>query len=433
MQYDEALAYLDGHINREARAGVYDDLSLDAMRELAALWGDPHRAYRVIHITGTNGKGSTARMVTRLLLAHGLRVGTYTSPHVEEYTERLRLDDEPIEPEEFGRLIGELADVERLLTHRPSHFECLTAIALSWFAQCAVDVAVVEVGVLGRYDATNIVDADVAVVTNIGSDHTDFGEAWRERIAREKAGIIKPTSTLVLGETDPDLRPIFLEEGPADAWIRGVDFEATANRLAVGGRLCDLRTRHQELQEVFVPLHGAHQGDNAVVALAAAEAFFGRAVDPVVAAAAFATVEVAGRFEVLGRNPLVIIDGAHNLEGATAAGAVFREGFAPAGRRVLLVGMLVGRDHGAMLREFGAADFDLVVTCAPDSPRAMAATELAEVATAEGATAVAAPDVPTAIEVALRDAGPDDLVFITGSLYLVGAARRLLRQRLAGA
>ncbi|MBM3682946.1 MAG: bifunctional folylpolyglutamate synthase/dihydrofolate synthase [Actinobacteria bacterium] len=433
MQYDEALAYLDGHINREARAGVYDDLSLDAMHELAGLWGDPHRAYRVIHITGTNGKGSTARMVTRLLLAHGLRVGTYTSPHVEEYTERLRLDDEPIAPEEFGRLIGELADVEPLLTHRPSHFECLTAIALSWFAQCAVDVAVVEVGVLGRYDATNIVDADVAVVTNIGSDHTDFGEAWRERIAREKAGIIKPSSTLVLGETDPELRPIFLAEGPVDAWIRGEDFDATGNRLAVGGRLCDLRTRYQHLEEVFVPLHGAHQGDNAVVALAAAEAFFGRAVAPDVAATAFATVEVAGRFEVLGRNPLVIIDGAHNLEGAVAAGAVFREGFAPAGRRILVVGMLVGRDHAAMLRAFGAAEFDLVVTCAPESPRALSAEELAAVATAEGCTAVPAADVETALDEALRGAGAEDLVFVSGSLYLVGSARRLLRRRLGRA
>ncbi len=429
MNYDEALAYLDQHINLEARAGTYEGLSLDAMSEMAALRGDPQHAYPVIHITGTNGKGSTARMVTRLLMAHGLTVGTYTSPHLERYNERLRWNDEPIDDEAFGAAIGELASLEPMLRQRPSHFECLTSAAFAWFAGQAVDAAVIEVGVLGRFDATNIVEADVAVITNIGADHTDFVGDWRRRIAEEKAGIIKPNSTLVLGETRPELRDVFLDEGPARAWIRGEDFELEANRLAVGGRLLDLRTPFHRLDEVFLPLHGAHQGDNAVLALAAAEAFFDRGLDDTVVAEGFAEVRVQGRFEVLNRSPLVILDGAHNPDGAAAAARVMEEEFATEGRRVLVMGMLAGREPEQMLRNFRADRFDLVVACTPSSPRALPADDLAAIATGLGIAAVAAPSVEAGLDLALRDCGPGDLVLVTGSFYLVGAARGPLRRR----
>jgi len=429
VNFDEALAYLDAHINLEVRTGVYEGLSLDAMADIARLWGDPHTAYPVIHITGTNGKGSTARMTTRLLMAHGLKVGTYTSPHLERYNERIRVDDVEIDDERFADAVEQLSMLEPLLQHRPSHFECLTACAFAIFADEAVDVAVIEVGVMGRYDATNIVTADVAVITNIGRDHTDFVGDWRRRIAEEKAGIIKPTSTLVLGETDPTLREVFLGEGPVAALVAGEDFALEANRLAVGGRLIDVRTPFQRLTELFVPLHGAHQGTNATLALMATSAFFDRALDADVVADGFAAAEVAGRFEVVRRNPLVILDGAHNPDGAEAAAAVLEEGFAVEGHRILVCGMLEGRDPETMLRALRADRFDTVITCTPTSPRALPADELALAAASIGIVCRVASTIEQGVDWALAAASPSDLILVTGSLYLVGSARSVLRSK----
>ena len=168
--------------------------------------GDPQHAYPVIHITGTNGKGSTAQMITRLLMAQGLQVGTYTSPHLERINERIARDGVPIDDETFAEQIAAVADLEGLIGVRPSYFEACTAAAFRWFADTAVDVGVIEVGLLGRWDATNVVDAQVAVVTNIGMDHNEFAGPTLADIAREKAGIIKPDSAAVIGETDPDHR-----------------------------------------------------------------------------------------------------------------------------------------------------------------------------------------------------------------------------------
>jgi len=427
MNFDDALAYLDAHINLEVRPGRYEGLSLEAMGDIVQLLGDPQTAYPVIHLTGTNGKGSTARLVTQLLMAHGLKVGTYTSPHLERYNERIRLDDDEIDDEVFAAAVEQVARLEPMLRHRPSHFECLTAAALWLFADEAVDVAVIEVGVLGRYDATNVVTADVAVITNIGRDHTDFQGDWRRGIASEKAGIIKPSSVLVLGETDPALRDVFLDEGPASALVIGEDFELLANRLAVGGRLIDVRTPHQVLRDVFVPLHGAHQGHNAALALTATSAFFGRALDEDVVAEALGRATVAGRFEIVRRSPLVILDGAHNPDGAEAAAAVLAEDFAVEGRRILVCGMLEARDPVTMLQALGADGFDMVITCTPTSPRALPADELALAAAGLGIACRVASTIEQGVRWALEAAGPSDLVLVTGSLYLVGAVRPLLR------
>ena len=429
MIISAALRYLNQHINLEATGGKTEGLSLDRMARLVGVLGDPQRAYPVIHITGTNGKGSTARIITRLLMAHGLRVGTYTSPHLERYNERIRLDDKEIDDVDFAAVVQEFAGLESLLAQRPSHFECLTACGLSYFAAEAIDVAVIEVGVLGRYDATNIVTADVAVITNIGRDHTDFQGDWRRTIAQEKAGIIKPTSTLVLGETATDLRAVFLAEQPAQSLVVGEDFELLANRLAVGGRQLDLRTPYQTLTELFLPLHGAHQGRNAALAIMATSAFFGRALDTDVVAEGLAQVEVAGRFEVVRRNPLVVLDGAHNPDGAEAALAVLEEGFQVAGRSILVCGMLEGRDPETMLVSLQAAEFDQVITCTPTSPRALPADEVALAAASLGITCRVAATIEQGIGWALDAATPSDLVLITGSLYLVGSARTVLRKR----
>ena len=274
---------------------------------------------------------------------------------------------EPISDEEFAEQIAAIADLEGLTGVRPSYFEACTAAAFRWFADVAVDVAVVEVGLLGRWDATNVVDAQVAVITNIGMDHNEFAGPTLEDIAREKAGIIKPDSAAVIGETEPDLVAVLSAEPAAARLVRGIDFETAGNQLAVGGRFVDIRTPTTIYPEVFVPLHGAHQGDNASIALTAAEAFFASPLALDVVTEGFAAVVMPGRFEVLGYQPLVIVDGAHNPTGADSCAQVFFDDFAPEGRRILVVGTL--REPTAMLEALRADEFDVVVACTAPSPR----------------------------------------------------------------
>lgn len=426
MRFDEALAFLDAHVNLEAdpapRAAA---MRLDRIARLVDLMGDPQRAYPVVHLTGTNGKGSTARMITSLLVAQGLSVGTYTSPHLERINERLSWNGEPIADADFGEAIGAVAELEPLLDgDRLSHFEILTAAAFRWFADNVVDVAVVEVGLGGRYDATNVADAAVAVVTNVELDHTAVIGPTRGDIAAEKAGIVKPGSRLVLGETSPDLLPIFEQAGAEELWRRGEDFGCTGNRAAHGGRLLDLRTPGAVYREVVLPLHGAYQGDNAAVALAGAEAFFGAPLHEDVVTEAFAEVRVPGRMEVVGRQPLCLLDGAHNPAGAGAAAATLEEEFGAVAGRVVVVGMLAGRDPVRMLEPY--LPVRLVVACPPPSPRALPAGEVAAAAEALGVSAVAESTVEAAVRRAQAETGSDELLLVTGSLYVVGAARSLL-------
>jgi dihydrofolate synthase/folylpolyglutamate synthase len=428
MNYGDALAYLDAHATYE-RTGRIDDPSIERMQRLVGVMGDPQLSYPTIHITGTNGKGSTSQMITRLLMAHGLTVGTYTSPHLERINERIARNGVPISDDDFGEQIGAIAELEIVAGVRPSYFEAVTAAAFRWFSDEAVDVGVIEVGLLGRWDATNVADAQVAVVTNIGMDHNEFAGPTKEHIAREKAGIVKPHSAVVIGETDPALVRIFTEAGGATSFVRGDDFDVLENQLALGGRQVDLRTPTTVYTDVFLPLHGRHQADNAVVALTAVEAFFAAPVPDDVLREGFAGVEMPGRFEVLGHQPLVIVDGAHNPPGADASSAVFLEDFDPAARRLLVVGCLRGRDPGEMLSALRADEFDVVLTCTAPSPRGLPASELTAAAVALGCDEVIeSATVEAACDRAVRLAGPDDAIFVTGSLYVVGAARPFLKK-----
>lgn len=427
MDFADALAYLDDHASYE-RTGRVESPSVASIARLCAAMGDPQHAYPVIHVTGTNGKGSTVQMITRLLMAKGLTVGTYTSPHLERINERIKRDAEPIDDQELADQIAAIADLEALIGVRPTYFEAVTAAAFRWFADVAVDVAVVEVGMLGRWDATNVVDAQVAVVTNIALDHTEFAGPALADIAREKAGIITPRSAALIGTTDPELVPIFLAEGPATAFVRGDDFETLDNALAVGGRSLDLRTPTTIYPEVFLPLHGAHQGDNAAIALAAVEAFFAAPVEPELVHEAFANVEMPGRFEVLGVQPLVIIDGAHNPAGADVCTSVFFGDFEPEGRRILVVGTL--REPSSMLAALRADEFDVVHACTAPSPRGVPGPVIGRAAVELGCDDVRVHDtVAAACAAALRDAGADDAILAAGSLYVAGAARPVLRGR----
>jgi dihydrofolate synthase/folylpolyglutamate synthase len=424
--FDDALAYLDDHASYDT-TGRIDSPSTEPISRLCSAMGDPHLAQPVIHVTGTNGKGSTVEMIARLLMAQGLTVGTYTSPHLERINERIRRNGEPISDEEFAEAIAGVADVEGLTGVRPTYFEAVTAAAFRWFADVAVDVAVVEVGMLGRWDATNIVDSQVAVVTNIALDHTEFAGPSTTDIANEKAGIIKPGSAVVIGETDPDLVQIFRDEGGASTLVRGEDFETADNSLAVGGRSLDLRTPTTVYTDVFLPLHGAHQGDNASVALTAVETFFAAPLAEDVVNEAFANVWMPGRFEVLGVQPLTIIDGAHNPPGADVCASVFFEDFHPDGRRILVVGTL--RDPVEMIAALRADEFDVVHACTAPSPRGVPGADVARAARQMGCDHVYVHEtVEAACRAALHGADADDAILACGSIYVAGAAREPLRR-----
>jgi dihydrofolate synthase/folylpolyglutamate synthase len=427
----EALAWLDAHINFEQNMPTRREVpTLDRMRELMRILGDPQSAYPSIHLTGTNGKGSTAAMATALLGSMGLSVGTYTSPNLSRVNERIARNGEPIDDDAFREVLETLARVEPLVGEPLTRFELLTAAGLMWFADEAVDVAVVEVGLGGRWDCTNVVDATVAVITNVSFDHTEVLGPTLEDIAGDKSGIFKEDSRVIIGETDPHLVSLLRERaelaGAGEIWVRLQEFGCSANRVAVGGRLVDMWTPAGSYGEILVPLHGAHQGDNAACALAAVEAFFGSPLDEDVVEGAFAQVRVPGRLEILKRHPLVVVDGAHNVAGMIMLARALVEEFTVDGDAVAVVGMLSGRDPLAMLDALVSAGIRSVVVCAPDSPRALSTEVVGEAALALGMATTVADSPSEAVTMAIEQAGGDGRVVVCGSLYVVADARRLL-------
>lgn len=434
---DELVAWLDSHTNFEVgmppRAATP---SLDRMRALCDLLGDPQRTSPVIHITGTNGKGSTARIVTELLTASGLSVGTYTSPNLARVNERITRNSEPIDDDDLSEVLDSLRHLEPLLPEGATRFELLTAASFTWFADVAVDVAVIEVGLGGKWDATNVVEPDVSVVTNVSFDHTEVLGPSLADIATEKAGIIKPGSRVILGVTQPDLLALFHRAaevaGATETWEMGIEFECERSAVAVGGRVLELRTPGARYEEVFLPLHGAHQGDNAACALAAAEAFFAAPLSYDVVEQGMGSVRVPGRLEVLGHSPLVLVDGAHNVGGAEALGRSLSEDFYVEGEIVAVIGLLQGRDPKSILDKMRRGGVRTVVACNAPSPRAIEATAIAEAARQLGIEAYETSTVREAVELAMAKVGTEGMLLVTGSLYVVAEARSLLAGELDG-
>jgi dihydrofolate synthase / folylpolyglutamate synthase len=434
MNLDAGIAWLEDHIDYgswAARSGRVGDveLSLDRMRRLVAELGEPQASLSVIHVTGTNGKGSTSRMITRLLMAEGLRVGTYSSPHLAAYNERFRVDDIDIDDATLAALLTRIRGVEHTMDDRLMPFEILTAAAYVLFAERDVDAAIVEVGVLGRYDATNVADGRVAVITNIGFDHTSGEGDWQMRIATEKAGIIKPGAHLVLGPVDDRFVDGFRAENPGAIWRWGEEVSVTADVATKRGRRLSVVTPWQRLDDLELPLHGAHQAVNCALAITAASAFAGRALTPDRVARGLAAVCMPARLESISvtrdARPTVILDGAHNPDAARALATALAE-IPRHGRRVLVVGVLNGRDPLAMLDAMDAGSFDDIIASTPPTGRARPASEMAAAARSRGWRTTVIDDVGDALDSIIAVAGHDDQIVVTGSIYLVAEARRWL-------
>ncbi|MGO1317468.1 MAG: bifunctional folylpolyglutamate synthase/dihydrofolate synthase [Cellulomonadaceae bacterium] len=434
-----------------ARAPEHDfSPTLDRVQRVCELLGDPQHAYRVVHVTGTNGKTSTARMIERLVREHGLRTGRFTSPHLSSVTERIAIDGEPISDERFVEVWQDVApyvhmvDVESQAASGPrlSFFEVLTVMAFAAFADAPVDVAVIEVGMGGRWDSTNVVDAQVEVVTPVALDHERWLGHTITEIADEKAGIITDGSTVVMAEQTPEAEGVLLAvaaERGARVLRDGIDLTVSGRRVAVGGQLIDLSTPAATYTEVFLPLHGAHQAHNALLALAATEALItgGAALSGEVVEAAFADMTSPARLEVVRTSPTVLVDAAHNPAGAEALVAALDEAFSFT-RLVGVVGILADKDADGVLGRLEPVLAEVVVTRS-DSVRSYDVTDLAEVAEdVFGADRVhTAERLADAIDLAVTLAERDDTVgvgagvgvLVTGSVILAAVARELLRGR----
>jgi len=420
--------------------------SVSRISALMDVLGEPQRAYPAIHITGTNGKTSTARMVEALLGAFELRTGRYTSPHVQSITERISLDGAPISAERFIETYQDIKPyiemVDAAQEYRLSFFEVLTGMAYAAFADAPVDVAVVEVGMGGSWDATNVIDADVAVVTPIGLDHTDRLGGTTAEIAGEKAGIIKQSATVVMAQQPVDAAQALLKKAvETDATVarEGLEFGVVSRQVAVGGQLLTLRGLGGEYTDVYLPLHGAHQAHNAAVALAAVEAFFGvgaqraEPLDAETVRRAFASVVSPGRLEVVRRSPTVVLDAAHNPAGAQVTADAVHEAF-DFSRLIGVVGTSADKNVRGLLEAFEPVFAEVVIT-QNSSHRAMDADALAAIAVevfGEERVQVE-PRLPDALEAAITLAEEEGEfagagVLVTGSVITVGEARLLLKK-----
>ncbi|HEX6326862.1 MAG TPA: folylpolyglutamate synthase/dihydrofolate synthase family protein [Jiangellaceae bacterium] len=415
--------------------------SLDRIRDLTDVLGRPQDAYPVIHITGTNGKTSTARMIDELLRELGLRTGRFTSPHLVSVTERICLDGEPIDEHRFVAAYRELAPYLDLVDARHdvrlSYFEVLVALAYATFADAPVDVAVVEVGMGGVWDATNVADGKVAVVTPIAVDHADYLGDTVEQVAEEKAGVIKAGALVVVGRQPDEAADVLARraiEVGATVVMEDANFAVRNRQLAVGGQVLAVRGLAGDYDELTLPLHGAYQASNAACAVAAVEAFVGggrESLDTEAVHSALARVGSPGRLEVLRRSPTIMVDAAHNPASARALSEAIQEEFAFT-KLVGVVAVLGDKDVRGILEELEPVLATIVVT-ENSSPRRLPVADLAAVAEQVfGADrTIRARSLPDAIDVAVGLVEQDAIfggagVLLTGSVVTAGDARHLL-------
>jgi len=417
----------------------------ERIRELVTLLGDPQSAYRSIHVTGTNGKGSTVRVASAVLETIGLRTGTYVSPHLHDVRERIMVGLRPIAPEVFAEVHAEVDALARLVderslardgdaAHPVTFFELMTAMAFAHLADEAVDVAVIEVGMGGLWDATNVMDGDVAVVGEVDLDHTILG-GTPEEIAREKVGIIKPGSRVVSAAQTPEVTAVVaraVADAGADLALVGRDLVLVGREPVAGGQRVSVEIHGRRIDDLLLPLRGEHQSRNLLLALGAVEALLGPSFSSVAdetLQAGVARARVPGRLEVVREDPTVIVDAAHNPHAAAALAAGMRESFRFRDV-ILVVACLDDKDVEGILAALGPIASHVVVTV-PPSERAAPLERMRAAAEAvlapRGVHVEIAEDVAHALDLAMSITGPADAVLVTGSITTVGAAREHLQ------
>ena len=402
---------------------------LERMRALAVLLADPQLTYPTIHVTGTNGKTTTARLASAVACAHGLTTGLFTSPHLASVTERFELCGEPIAEEAFGEEFERLLAFVRTVDERVgrvTYFETLTAFAYLWFADAPVAVGVFEVGMGGTWDATNLVSGDVAVLCPIGVDHPELGSTIAE-VAGEKAGIVKQGKVAVAREQAAEALQVIerrCEEQIATLLLEGRDWELDDLTPAVGGQAMAVRGLHATYDEVLLPIHGEHAAHNAAAAVVAVEALLERALDPDAVRVALGSMTSPGRLEVVSRRPLIVLDGAHNPAAAEALAEALPDTFT-GDRLHLVMGVFADKDLEGIVRPL-APLADAGYASAVDSVRARPPEAVADAMAAAGIPTEAFATVREALDAARDAASADDLILVTGSLYTVAEARRVL-------
>lgn len=418
--------------------------TLERIAALVDILGSPQLTYPTIHIGGTNGKTSTSRMVDSLLFEMGLRTGRFTSPHLESFLERIAINGQPIAASEaifsFNDISAYLDLMDEKFDHPISFFEAITALAFVAFAEHPIDVGVIEVGMGGQWDATNVVDADVSVIMPIGLDHTEYlGETLTE-IAQTKAGIIKENGFVVMAQQEPESAVQLLKQAAAmgaDVAREGVEYSVLSRAIAVGGQLVTIQGIKQIYADIFIPLHGKHQALNAAAALVAVEAFFGEQdLDIEAVRAGFANVKSPGRCEVLHRDPTIIIDAAHNPHGAAALAETIETEFT-FDEVIGIFAPMGDKDVRGILLELEQV-MDSIIVTANSSPRAMQISEL-ELLAAEifgSHRTFSAPTLADAIDKAVKDSvrplSEDTIgILITGSVVSVGESRTIVRKKFA--
>ena len=416
--------------------------TLERIAALVDILGSPQLTYPTIHVGGTNGKTTTSRMIDSLLFEMGLRTGRFTSPHLESYLERISINGQPINPKElifsFNDISAYLDLMDTKFEHPISFFEAMTALAFAAFAEHPIDVGVIEVGMGGEWDATNVIDADVSVMMPIGLDHTEYlGETLAE-IAQTKAGIIKESGFVVLAQQEPEAAKELLKRAAtvgADVAREGVEYSLLSRTLAVGGQLLTIQGIKETYEDIFLPLHGKHQASNAAAALVAVEAFFGdQELDIEAVRAGFANVTSPGRCEVIHRDPTIIVDAAHNPHGASAIAETIQTEFT-FDEVIGIVAPMGDKDIRGILLELEQV-MDSIIVTKNASPRAMAVESLELIAIEIfGHDRVFSSDsVADAIDKAIKDSvrplSEDTIgILITGSVVTVGEARTIIRKR----
>jgi dihydrofolate synthase/folylpolyglutamate synthase len=420
--------------------------TLERISALVDMLGSPQLTYPTIHIGGTNGKTTTSRMVDSLLFEMGLRTGRFTSPHLESYLERICINGQPIDAKEmifsFNDISPYLDLMDTKFDNPISFFEAITALAFAAFAEHPIDVGVIEVGMGGQWDATNVVDADVSVIMPIGLDHMEYLGNTIAEIATTKAGIIKEQGFVVLAQQEPEAAVELLRraaEVGADVAREGLEYSIDSRAIAVGGQLISITGLRGHYDDIFLPLHGKHQASNAAAALIAVEAFFGEQdLDIDAVRAGFANVTSPGRCEIIHRDPTIILDAAHNPHGAKAIAETIQSEFT-FDDVTGIVALMADKDALGILQALEPIMNQIIVTT-NSAARSMPVSDLeALAAQVFGADRVfAQPTLADAIEKAIKDSvrplSDESLaILITGSVVTVGEARTAVRKKYAKA